>query len=58
MLEYEEIGPLPKWAYTESEWKALITKADKIIDGHLYAVVEPLVLSDEEKYLQAFIDEI
>ena len=41
MIEYEEIGPLPRWAYTQEEWTKLLIDSDKIVDGHMYSIVIP-----------------
>jgi len=41
VVEYEVLDPLPRWAYTDSEWSEMITSADKIVDGIMYQITEP-----------------
>ncbi len=52
MIKYEILDPLPRWAYTGSEWTKMIEKADKMVDGYMYVKSEPVIKSDEEKFLQ------
>ena len=54
MVKYEEIGELPRWAYSESEWKELMVQCDKIIDGRmLMALPEE---TEEDLYLKELLD--
>ena len=52
MIEYEVIDPLPRWAYTESEWTKMIIASDKIVDGIMYKILEPEALDEFEEFLK------
>ena len=42
--EYEEIDRLPRWAYSDNQWRALIESADIIIGDRFFKKIqEPAV---------------
>ena len=44
--KFIEICELPRWAYTDSEWKECIFKSDAIINGRFYVIRPPDKLND------------
>ena len=54
--KYEVLDPLPRWAYSDSEWSEMITSADKIVDGIMYQITEPEALDEFEVFLDNIED--
>ncbi len=51
---YDEICPLPRWAYSDSEFRDCVCAADKIVDGHFYVKIQ----EEELDALDCFMSEL
>ncbi len=49
---YDEICPLPRWAYSDVEFRDCVCAADKIIDGRFYVKIP----EEEPDEIVSFLD--